>query len=205
MIQLAKLKPNKRNPRKIADAAMVKLCESIERDPEFMVLRPIVVDEKMNILGGNQRYAACQNLGMKTVPGSWVKIASGLTPGQRKRFVLVDNAPEGMAGDWDLELLTADWEMPELGELGFDLDIMVPPETEPFGDTSTDRDGQGVASTWDSCRKTGVAPVRIGPWETRLPIALAERVVSDCTSHYEKNGKPMHERFVEIITCGLQS
>jgi ParB family chromosome partitioning protein len=43
-----------------------------------------------------------------------------LTAEQRKRFVVVDNAPEGMAGEWDFEILEGDWDLPELGELGFD-------------------------------------------------------------------------------------
>ena len=119
-IKLNTLKPNDRNPRKISDDALAKLCESIQRDPQFMELRPIIVDEDNVILGGNQRYAACLKLGKKEVPASWVKTASGLTPEQRKRFVVVDNAPEGMAGEWDIDILAADWELPELGELGFE-------------------------------------------------------------------------------------
>jgi len=119
-IKLNTLKPNKRNPRKIQSDALTKLCESIKRDPQFMELRPIVIDEDRMILGGNQRFRACQQLGMKEVPASWVKTATGLTEEQRKRFILVDNAPEGMAGEWDLEILTAEWQMPELGDLGFD-------------------------------------------------------------------------------------
>jgi hypothetical protein len=119
-IKLNTLKPNDRNPRKISDAALAKLCESIQRDPQFMELRPIVVDEDNVILGGNQRYAACRKLGKAEVPASWVKVAAGLTAEQRKRFVVVDNAPEGMAGEWDLDLLKIDWELPELGDLGFE-------------------------------------------------------------------------------------
>ena len=35
---------------------------------------------------------------------------------------MVDNAPKGMAGDWDLELLANQWELPELEDLGFTLE-----------------------------------------------------------------------------------
>jgi len=121
-IALHTLKPNERNPRKIASDALKKLCESIERDPAFMELRPIIIDESRMILGGNQRFHACKKLGMKSVPSAWVMTANGLTDEQRRRFVLVDNAPDGMAGEWDLEILAADWQMTELGDLGFDLD-----------------------------------------------------------------------------------
>jgi DNA modification methylase len=122
MIAMSTLKPNDRNPRKITSDALKKLAESIERDPQFMELRPIIVDESRMILGGNQRFRACQQLGMKSVPSTWVRTATGLTDEQRKRFIIVDNAPEGMAGEWDMEILAAEWQMPELGDLGFDLD-----------------------------------------------------------------------------------
>ena len=33
------------NPRNISDVAFTNLCESIFRDPDFMVARPIIIDE----------------------------------------------------------------------------------------------------------------------------------------------------------------
>ena len=204
-MKLSILKLNKHNPRTISDEAFQRLCDSIKRDPQFMDLRPIVIDEANVILGGNQRYKACQRLGMTEVPDAWVRVATGLTAAQRKRFIVVDNTPEGMGGEWDIDILAADWDRPELGELGFEkLMAELTENIQPFGDTETDRDGQGVASTWESCRKTGAAPVRIGPWESRLPIKLAEAVVADCTRRFEKTGKSMHERLAEILTCGLR-
>lgn len=49
------IRPHPRNPRKIAKDALSKLCESIQRDPEFMRLRPIVVDGDAQILARNRR------------------------------------------------------------------------------------------------------------------------------------------------------
>lgn len=118
-IKLSDIKPNPNNPRKISGEQLGKLKESLERDPEFMQLRPIVVDENGLILGGNQRYAGLKSLGYKEVPESWVVRADSLTEEQQKRFILVDNAPEGMAGEWDVELLKAEWDLPELENLGF--------------------------------------------------------------------------------------
>lgn len=109
-----------RNPRTIKPEALLKLCESIERDPQFMELRPIVVDETGTIIGGNQRYRACTHLGMKELPASWVKTAVGLTEEQRKRFILIDNSPQGLTGDWDKEVLYEDFQIPELADLGLD-------------------------------------------------------------------------------------
>ena len=168
-IKLNTLKPNDRNPRKISADALAKLCESIERDHQFMELRPIVVDEGNVILGGNQRYAACLKLGKKEVPASWVKCAVGLTAEQRKRFILVDNAPEGMAGDWDLELLKIDWALPELTDLGFEALLS---ELERIDRPEGDKAG---ASPWD---RVGDAAEGImfsfGNIQRRVPVELYE-------------------------------
>ena len=128
------IRPHPRNPRRIAQEALAKLCESIQRDPEFMRLRPIVVDAEGQILGGNQRWKACKALGFAELPDGWVVKADDLTDEQRRRFILVDNAPEGMAGGWDFDLLKTEWNLPELGDLGllppdvFQADEAVAPE-----------------------------------------------------------------------------
>jgi hypothetical protein len=121
-MKVSELKTNPNNPRKISGSALDKLKQSIERDPAFMALRPIVIDENNVVLGGNQRLKAIKALGMKEMPDTWVIQAKDLTEEQRRRFVLVDNAPEGMSGEWDFELLTAEWDMPELEDLGFGVD-----------------------------------------------------------------------------------
>ena len=132
---LASIKPNARNPRTISKDAFAKLCESIKRDPEFMRLRPIVIDDAGMILGGNMRYQACKQLGIDPLPVGWVVVASDLTAEQRKRFVLVDNAPEGMAGEWDQDILGAEFDIGELKELGFDMrDLEVPESNAPINE-----------------------------------------------------------------------
>ena len=119
-IDVSTLKSNPRNPRQITAAALQKLCESIERDPEFMALRPIVVDHDNMVLGGNQRLRAIMTLGMKEIPARWVVNAGDLTAEQRRRFIIVDNSPEGMTGSWDTEILGTEWTMPELADLGLE-------------------------------------------------------------------------------------
>ena len=81
------IRPHPRNPRRIAQEALAKLCESIQRDPEFMRLRPIVVDAEGQILGGNQRWKACKALGFAELPDGWVVKADDLTDEQRRRFI----------------------------------------------------------------------------------------------------------------------
>lgn len=102
------IKLNPDNPRNITDEALEKLKESISRDPEFMELRPIIIDKNNMVLGGNQRLKAIRALGYKEIPVNWVKKADTLTEEQYNRFILVDNAPEGMQGEWDYGKLIED-------------------------------------------------------------------------------------------------
>ena len=158
MINLSDIRPNEKNPRHIQSYKLDKLKESLANDPEFMELRPIVVDKDGMILGGNQRYAGLKALGYKEVPDNWIVKAENLTEQQQKRFILVDNSPEGMSGEWDFELLKDEWELPELEDLGFDLGS--------FDVESTGGDHSGIDDTYT--RKI-VAPV-YEPKGERPPI-----------------------------------
>jgi hypothetical protein len=152
-IDLSTLTPNPRNPRTISVDAFEKLCASIERDPAFLEFRPIVVDSDGVVLGGNMQLAALKHLGRTEIPASWVKVAEGLTDEQRRRFVLVDNAPEGMSGEWDDDILSADWDLPELGELGFEF-----PELTGDGEPdSATGDGEGSGEGAATCPTCGRA------------------------------------------------
>lgn len=149
MISLESLTINDINPRTIAESALRTLCESIKRDPQFMELRPIVVDENGVVLGGNQRLLACRQLGMTEVPSSWVSTASGLTGEQRKRFIIIDNAPEGMSGSWDPELLASFFDAAELADLG--LQRLLADMTLP--ETNTAIDEEAMMDTKHECPK----------------------------------------------------
>lgn len=123
MIKLADILPNPKNPRIIKDDKFKKLVKSIKDFPKMMELRPMVVDENMNVLGGNMRLKALKELGYKEVPDSWIKAANELTPEEIKQFIIVDNIGYGewdwdtLANEWDAEQLT-DWglEIPDFGE-----------------------------------------------------------------------------------------
>ena len=117
--ELGELCVNPANPRTISAGALARLMESIGRDPQFMRLRPIVVGADGAVLGGNQRLRACIELGMEELPAGWVVRADDLSPEQVRRFVVVDNAPEGMSGEWDFEALAKGYDFEELTGLGF--------------------------------------------------------------------------------------
>ena len=114
-LKINQLKPNESNPRIIKEAKFKKLVKSIKDFPEMLELRPIIVDEEMTILGGNMRYKACVEAGLKEVN---VKIAKGLTENQKKEFIVKDNVG---FGEWDWDSLGNEWDNVKLGEWGRDV------------------------------------------------------------------------------------
>ena len=114
-LEINKLKPNKDNPRIIKDDKFKKLVKSIKEFPEMMELRPIIVDEDMTILGGNMRYKASIEAGLKEVP---VKIAKGLTEEKKQEFIVKDNVG---FGEWEWDILANEWDSKNLDKWGLDI------------------------------------------------------------------------------------
>lgn len=103
---------NPDNPRTISKKNFEKLKKSIQDFPEMTGLRPIVIDEDSVVLGGNMRLEALKSLGKKEV--EVVKV-TGLSPDQKREFVVKDNIPYG---DWDWDKLANEWDAKELSEWG---------------------------------------------------------------------------------------
>ncbi len=117
MMQLSELKVNPRNPQIFNDLDSLK--KSIEQFPKMMTLRPLVYDpETMFVLGGNKRRVCLEELGYKEIPDEWVKSAADLTEEEKKRFIVQDNI---QVGEFDFEILAADYEEDELEEWGLEL------------------------------------------------------------------------------------
>ena len=68
-LKINELKSNESNPRLIKNHKFKKLVQSIKDFPEMLELRPVIVDEDMTILGGNMRYRACKEAGLKAYHG----------------------------------------------------------------------------------------------------------------------------------------
>ncbi len=109
------VKENPDNPRKISDADMDALKESIKSFPKMLVYRPGVVDENMILLGGNQRRRACRELGWPEFP---VMDAKDFSPEQLKEFIIKDNLP---FGTWDNKELKKNWDITNLKSWGMDI------------------------------------------------------------------------------------
>ena len=115
IIDINKIKKNPDNPRLIKDSQYQTLIRSIKEFPEMLKLRPLVLDESNTILGGNMRYEACRELGIKEIP---VIYAKGLTDKQKKEFIIKDNLSYG---EWDYAMLANEWDTEQLQNWGLNI------------------------------------------------------------------------------------
>ena len=132
IMKLSDLKPNEgqiegvpSNPRTITEDDFEKLKKSLVNFRKMLSLRPMVVDEDWNILGGNMRYLALCRLRDEGVdgftddiPDEWVKQDTTLSAAEKREFVIKDNQQRGR-NDWDA--LANEWDEEELRE--WDVDI----------------------------------------------------------------------------------
>jgi len=113
-VKISEVKLNPNNPRLIKDDKFLKLVQSIKDFPEMLNIRPIVVNKDMIILGGNMRYKACKEAGLKEIP----IIIADLTEEQQREFLIKDNVS---GGEWDWEVLANEWDSEQLEAWGLDL------------------------------------------------------------------------------------
>jgi hypothetical protein len=116
-IKISELKSNPNNPRLIKDEKFRKLVNSIREFPKMLEIRPIVVNDKMVVLGGNMRLKACKEAGLKEVP---VIFAYDLTEEEQKQFIIKDNVG---FGEWDWDMIANEWDAIELQDWGLDLPV----------------------------------------------------------------------------------
>lgn len=108
-----------KNPRLIRDEKFEKLKKSISEDIEMTALREILViehDGKYVIIGGNMRFRAMQDLGIKEAP---CKVIPADTDVEKLRaYTIKDNAG---FGDWDWDDLANEWSDDPLSDWGVDV------------------------------------------------------------------------------------
>ena len=130
-MKLEQLHPNEgqikgvpRNPRTITEEEFKKLKKSLKNFRKMLYLRPMVVDEDFNILGGNMRYRALVKLAEEhakigafeftdDIPDEWVKQDCTLTEKEKREFILKDNKERGEP-DWDI--IANEWDTTEMQE-----------------------------------------------------------------------------------------
>lgn len=165
-VKLTEIKLNPDNPRRISDKDMDRLVKSLQEFPDMMKLREIVVDETMTILGGNMRYLGLKKIGAKECTA---KIVNGLTPEQKREFVVKDNSN---FGTFDFDMLANGWDDLPLVEWGVDL-----PEDWLSGAAGGDQDSSteagdgsiepipfGILKRKRICNRNGVDFISFGEW-----------------------------------------
>lgn len=110
------------NPREIRDEKFEKLKTNIQKYPELLEYRSLMVYPMPNgkhiIIGGNMRYRAMQELGYTEVP---CVIIPAETPVEKLgAYTILDN--NGF-GKWDWDLLANEWTDWNMEDLGLDWDF----------------------------------------------------------------------------------
>jgi ParB-like chromosome segregation protein Spo0J len=123
-----KLVPYARNARTHSDEQIGQIAASIK---EWGWTTPVLVDEDGGIIAGHGRTLAAQRLKMTEVP---VMVAKGWSDAKKRAYLLADNKLALNAG-WDNQMLAL--ELAEIGELGFDLELIGFDPSE-FNNTAVD-------------------------------------------------------------------
>lgn len=175
-MKLSQLKTNPSNPRIIRDEKFKKLVMSIESFPKMLELRPIVYNpESMEVLGGNMRLKALQELKYKEIPDAWVKSAERLTEEEKKRFIIEDNVG---FGEWDFEMLANEWEAIELEEWGVDLPVQLDSEINDINEVDSFSESVNFTIKCDSIEQLN---------ELQTKLSIDTQKIS-CTEFFLKAG-----------------
>lgn len=113
-VKLSELKPHPDNPRTITREKMDKLKDSLTGFNEMTNVRPLVVNSKGQVIGGNMRLQAMLELGWKEAAAVRVKWSEK----RQREFMIKDNAG---FGQWEWDALANEWDEKDLDEWGLDL------------------------------------------------------------------------------------
>ena len=118
------------NPRQWTKDDLEKTKASIERDPDFLEDRPILVvafEDKFVVFGGNLRTSAAKEIKRKTMPAMFYTPETDADRETIKRRAILDN---GSFGAWDFDSLANEWDSLPLNDWG--VPAWSVPETKEF-------------------------------------------------------------------------
>lgn len=112
--QLKEIRNNPENPRYIRDEKFEKLVKSLKDFPEMIGARPLIVNQRMEVLGGNMRLKAMLEAGWTECP----VIQVDWSEEKQREFIIKDNLG---FGEWDWDTLANTWDSVQLEEWGMDI------------------------------------------------------------------------------------
>ena len=174
-VKLSSIKPNPDNPRVMKDDQFWKLVDNIKRYPHFLEKRGIVHADGI-ILGGNMRYRAIQEalkdeafralVGVSKqteIPATWVQDASAWSEDDRQAFIVLDNSPQGVSGEWDWDLLANQWEPESLNDWGLFVPVskaLTPAQIKELENADKPEDSSEESFESEMDKKTpGIIPI----------------------------------------------
>lgn len=199
---LARLVPNEDNPRKITDGNFELLVRSILSFPSMLELRPIIIDQQMNILGGNMRTLALQHIAHLDNHETRAHLdqAANLTDAERDRLathwqhwrenptvptLLASQLTEAQKrefiikdnsafGHWDTERLLQEWQDLPLADWGLASWNTTPaPQAENTAQDTTEGTQEDETTT-DEQEETETETTQQDENTPRLPTSLNE-------------------------------
>ena len=132
-VKIYKVKGNPKNPRVIKNDKFKSLKNSIKTLPNYMKLRPVILNEDMMVLGGNMRLKASIDLGKKEI---WTDMFTQADCDEMNEIaieekretktyleycdeiIIKDNVS---AGDWEWDMLANEWDSVQLNDFGLDV------------------------------------------------------------------------------------
>lgn len=109
------------NPRKWTQREVERIAASLQETPELLEARPLVVvpnGNKYVVLGGNLRLAGIKHNQGTTAPCA--VLPEDTSAAKLKEIVIKDNSS---FGEWDFDLLSAEWDDMPLDDWGVKLAI----------------------------------------------------------------------------------
>lgn len=201
--KISEVKLNPNNPRLIKDDKFTKLVKSIKDFPEMLDIRPIVVNSDMVILGGNMRFKACKEAGLKEVP---VIIADNLTEEQQREFLIKDNTS---GGEWDFEMLANEWDVEQLEDWGlevpnFDSEVHLEAEEDDFDTTPPEEPKTVLGDLYEigEHRLLCGDSTQTDTFEKLMNGELADMVVTDPPYNVAYEGKTKDALTIENDSMG---
>lgn len=136
LIPLSRLVPLPNNPRKITQADLNRLCDSI-RDNGYWEHRPAAVEpiegtDRFTVLDGNQRLKALRRMKRKEMP---CVIYTGLTDEKRNDIILRSNINNGQ---WEFDTLQTEFDGVDFEDIGLHFELPEPPQVADTPDDTTE-------------------------------------------------------------------